>query len=74
MATRTNDEIEQDHAEFFAYDPMWCVGKWRPAMLADPSHESKAQQRICHPDSSLTLKLWLPYVADPRMSHNRFSD
>jgi len=38
MATRTNDEIKQYDAEFFAYDPMWLIDKRRPAVLADSSH------------------------------------
>jgi len=38
MATRTDDEIKQDDAGFFAYDPMGCVGKRCFAMLTDPCH------------------------------------
>jgi len=38
MATRTNDEIKQYDAEFFAYDSMWLIDKRRTAVLADSSH------------------------------------
>ena len=38
MAAMTNDEIKQYDTGLFAHDPMWCIDKWRPAVLADPSH------------------------------------
>jgi hypothetical protein len=41
MAAITNDEIEQDDAGLFAYDPMRWFGKRRPAMLTDPCHISR---------------------------------
>jgi hypothetical protein len=52
MAMLANDDVKQDHAGLFTFDPIGRIAEWRAAMLADPSHTWKIQQRGCHRESS----------------------
>jgi len=36
-----NDDVKQDHAGVFTFDPISRIEEWRAAMLADPFHIKK---------------------------------
>jgi hypothetical protein len=37
IAMLANDDVKQDHAGLFTFDPIGRIDEWRAAMLADPS-------------------------------------
>jgi hypothetical protein len=41
VARLANDDVKQDHAGLFTFDPIGRIEEWRAAMLADPSHTRK---------------------------------
>src|SRR5215468_3410821 len=41
IAMLANDDVKQDHAGVFTFDPISRIEEWRAAMLADPSHIKK---------------------------------
>jgi hypothetical protein len=41
MAMLANDDVKQDHAGLFTFDPIGRIDEWRAAMLADPYHARK---------------------------------
>ena len=41
IAMLANDDVKQDHAGLFTFDPIGRIDEWRAAMLADPSHTRK---------------------------------
>lgn len=41
VTTVTNDEVQEDDAGLFAFDPIRRIDEWREAMLADPNHTRK---------------------------------
>jgi hypothetical protein len=45
----TNDEVQEYHAGLFAFDPIWRIGEWRFAMLADPNHTRKFSKQDAIP-------------------------
>jgi hypothetical protein len=51
----TNDEVQEYHTELFAFDPIWRIGEWRLAMLADPNHTRKFSKRDAIPIASQFL-------------------
>jgi len=41
IAMLANDDVKQDHAGVFTFDPISRIEEWRAAMLADPFHIKK---------------------------------
>src|SRR5437870_4240452 len=44
VTTVTNDEVQEDDAGLFAFDPIWRIDERREAMLADPNHTRKSSK------------------------------
>ena len=40
----TNEEVQEDDAGLFAFDPIWRIDERREAMLADPNHTRKSSK------------------------------
>ena len=38
VAMLANDDVKQNYAGLFTFDPIGRIEEWRTAMLADPSH------------------------------------
>jgi len=51
IAMLANDDVKQDHAGLFTFDPIGRIEKWRAAMLADPSHIKKFSN-----DDAITIR------------------
>ena len=49
VTTVTNDEVQEDDAGLFAFDPIRRVDEWREAMLADPNHTRKISKEDAIP-------------------------
>jgi hypothetical protein len=49
VTTVTNDEVQEDDAGVFAFDPIGRIDEWRAAMLADPNHRRKFSKQDAIP-------------------------
>jgi hypothetical protein len=46
----TNEEVQEDDAELFAFDPIRRIDEWPAAMLADPNHTTKFSKEDAIPN------------------------
>ena len=56
IAMLANDDVKQDHAGLFTFDPVGRIDEWRAAMLADPSHTRKFSN-----DDAIANRLTVPF-------------
>ena len=56
MAMFANDDVKQDHARLFTFDPIGRIEKRRAAMLADPSHTRKFSN-----DDAIAIRRTVPF-------------
>ena len=56
VTTVTNDEVQEDDAGVFAFDPIGRIDEWRAAMLADPSHTRKFSN-----DDAIAIRRTVPF-------------
>ena len=49
VTTVTNDEVQEDDAGLFAFDPIGRIDEWRAAMLAGPNHTIKFSKDDANP-------------------------
>jgi hypothetical protein len=56
IAMLANDDVKQDHAGLFTFDPIGRIDEWHAAMLADPSHITKFSK-----DNAIAIRRTVPF-------------